>query len=449
MFDTLIRDVAQRFGLGDQVEVLLSALMTAIFDERSGGMAGLLEKFRQQGLGDQVTSWLGDAPPQPIEPQQLENVLGANTVSNIAERAGLARGTAVSAAAVMLPRLIGLLTPHGEVPTGIPIDVTRYLTNFSQPTGKAADFANVMRAPDTTTNSESSRGGFGWLIWVVLAAILIGLGWYFLTRTSHEPAPIESSTPAVPAPAAIPTADARLSLSNDAGKVSYSGTVGSLADKTRLSDALNAAAGAGNASGDAAVDANTKSASWLSALATFLPDFMKAPGAKVDFDGNTITLGGTPSDADRAMLGTALKNQFSGFTVNGIEPIKSEAQKNKEAAADMVKQLNQMSIAFDTGSSSVSASSLDVLKDAAKALEAAPAGTKVEIGGYTDNVGGANANLKLSGERASAVRAKLVELGVSADMLSAKGYGEASPIADNASADGRAKNRRMEFTVIE
>ena len=448
MFETLIRDVAQRFGLGDQVEVLLSALMTAIFDERSGGMAGLLEKFRQQGLGDRVTSWLGDAAPTPIEPQQLESVLGANTVSTIAERAGIARGTALSAAAVMLPRLIGLLTPYGEVPTGIPIEVTRYLTNFSQPTGKAADFANVMRAPDTS-NSEPSRGGTGWLIWVVLAAILISLGWYFLTRTSPEPAPIQSGTPAAPAPAAIPTADARLSLSNDAGKVTYSGTVGSAADKMRLSDALNAAAGAGNASGAAAVDANTKSASWLSALAAFLPDLMKAPGAKVDFDGNTITLGGTPSDADRATLVTALKNQFSGFALNGIEPVKSDAQKNKEAAADMVKQLNQMSIAFDTGSSSVSASSLDMLKDAAKALEGAPPGTKVEIGGYTDNVGSSKANLKLSDERANAVRAKLVELGVSAEMLSAKGYGEASPIADNTSADGRAKNRRMEFTVIE
>lgn len=449
MFETLTRDVAQRFGLGDQVKVLLSALLTAIFDERSGGMAGLLAKFRQQGLGDQVSSWLGNAPPKPIEPQQLENVLGANTVSSIAERAGIARGTALSAAAVMLPRLIGLLTPNGQVPTGIPSEVTHYLTSLSQPTGKAADFAYVTRAPDKTTTSERSRGGFGWLIWVVLAVILIGLGWYFLTRTSHEPAPLESSTPAAPAPAAIPTADAHLSLSNDTGKVSYSGTVGSAADKTRLSDALNAAAGAGNTSGDAGVDANTKSASWLSALAAFLPDFMKAPGAKVDFDGNTITLGGTPSDADRAMLGAALKNLFSGFTLNGIEPTKSEAQKNKEAAADVVKQLNQMSIAFDTGSSSISASSLDVLKDVAKALEGAPAGTKVEIGGYTDNVGSSNANLKLSDERANAVRAKLVELGVSADMLTAKGYGEANPIADNSSVDGRAKNRRMEFTVVE
>jgi outer membrane protein OmpA-like peptidoglycan-associated protein len=119
----------------------------------------------------------------------------------------------------------------------------------------------------------------------------------------------------------------------------------------------------------------------------------------------------------------------------------------KFSADDLVKALNLMAVHFDTGSATISADSLDVLTAAANALKAAPAGSKVEIGGYTDNTGDAAANLKLSDDRANAVRSKLVELGVSGDILVAKGYGDANPVADNATEDGRAKNRRMEFTV--
>ena len=78
----------------------------------------------------------------------------------------------------------------------------------------------------------------------------------------------------------------------------------------------------------------------------------------------------------------------------------------------------------------------------------APAGTRVEIGGHTDNTGDAAANLKLSEDRANAVRTKLVDLGVPADLLTSKGYGDTKPVADNSTDDGRAKNRRMEFTVV-
>ncbi len=107
-----------------------------------------------------------------------------------------------------------------------------------------------------------------------------------------------------------------------------------------------------------------------------------------------------------------------------------------------------MTVHFDTGSATISADSFDVLTAAANALKAAPAGSKVEIGGYTDNSGDAAANLKLSDDRANAVRSKLIELGVSAEMLTARGYGDANPVADNATEEGRAKNRRMEFTVM-
>jgi OmpA-OmpF porin, OOP family len=69
----------------------------------------------------------------------------------------------------------------------------------------------------------------------------------------------------------------------------------------------------------------------------------------------------------------------------------------------------------------------------------------VDVAGHTDNVGGQDDNQKLSMERAKAVMSALVKRGVAANRLTAKGYGRTSPIADNRTEDGRAKNRRVEL----
>ncbi len=73
---------------------------------------------------------------------------------------------------------------------------------------------------------------------------------------------------------------------------------------------------------------------------------------------------------------------------------------------------------------------------------------KIEIGGHTDDVGADDANLKLSQERASAVKAYLLENGISELRVSAKGYGETKPVAANANELGRKQNRRTEFTIL-
>ena len=79
-------------------------------------------------------------------------------------------------------------------------------------------------------------------------------------------------------------------------------------------------------------------------------------------------------------------------------------------------------------------------------LQAHPS-VKIEVGGHTDNQGDDQYNLKLSQERAQAVVNYLVNKGIDKSRLTAKGYGETKPIADNDTEEGRAKNRRTEFTI--
>lgn len=106
-------------------------------------------------------------------------------------------------------------------------------------------------------------------------------------------------------------------------------------------------------------------------------------------------------------------------------------------------------ILFDVGASEVKGESTPTLKDIAETLKAHP-DLKIEIQGHTDNVGNAAANMKLSEERANAVKAMLVkDYGVVADQLTAKGYGSTKPIAANATVEGRANNRRVELMVVK
>lgn len=105
-------------------------------------------------------------------------------------------------------------------------------------------------------------------------------------------------------------------------------------------------------------------------------------------------------------------------------------------------------VTFLPGSATLTADAKTVLDGAASAL-AGQKNLKVELGGYTDSQGKDAANLALSQKRANAARQYLIDKGIEADRLTAKGYGEASPIADNNTVEGRAENRRVELKVVQ
>lgn len=104
-------------------------------------------------------------------------------------------------------------------------------------------------------------------------------------------------------------------------------------------------------------------------------------------------------------------------------------------------------VTFLAGSAELTPEAKTVLDDAYDAL-AGQTNLKVEVGGHTDSSGADAVNLALSQRRAESVRQYLIGKGIAGDRLVAKGYGEAQPVADNKTAQGRSTNRRVELKIL-
>jgi outer membrane protein OmpA-like peptidoglycan-associated protein len=105
-------------------------------------------------------------------------------------------------------------------------------------------------------------------------------------------------------------------------------------------------------------------------------------------------------------------------------------------------------IFYNTNSAEIKFESKIVVESFAKYIKQNPK-IKVEIQGHTDNVGNATDNDALSNNRAFSVKALIEQFGVDGNRISAKGYGSSKPVADNKTEEGRAKNRRTEFMIVE
>jgi len=105
-------------------------------------------------------------------------------------------------------------------------------------------------------------------------------------------------------------------------------------------------------------------------------------------------------------------------------------------------------LTFETGSATLKPESQEQLKNVAEVMNAYP-NVNVKLGGYTDNTGNANANLKLSNDRAQSVKAELVKMGIADSRLEAEGYGQQYPVASNDTDEGRAQNRRISVRVTK
>lgn len=87
-------------------------------DGAHGGLGGLISKFQQAGMGDQMASWVGTGENLPISADQLSQVLGSGALGDIASQLGVGTNEAGGLLAQVLPTLIDQLTPQGQAPAG-------------------------------------------------------------------------------------------------------------------------------------------------------------------------------------------------------------------------------------------------------------------------------------------------------------------------------------------
>ena len=122
-------------------------------------------------------------------------------------------------------------------------------------------------------------------------------------------------------------------------------------------------------------------------------------------------------------------------------------QKDK-SALDPNKWYTIENLYFETGSSDLKAESVLQVNTLAEILNAYP-DLKIKLGGYTDNSGNEDSNIKLSNLRAQTAKLKLLELGISADRIEAEGYGSQHPVCEaNDTDECKAKNRRIDVRVL-
>ncbi|MBV9375676.1 MAG: DUF937 domain-containing protein [Alphaproteobacteria bacterium] len=292
VFDDVIEDVASRFGLGTKAGPLMREVVQLVTGS-PGGIGGFIDKLKSAGFGSQVASWHGKTDGTVLTAPQVQTALGGSVLGGIANRVGIAGGVASTAIGYLLPKVIGQLTPGGTIPSSLPSWVSGYL-------GQTATAQTERVAPRAVNVIHDSPRLARWLIPVLVGLGVLGLIWYLVS--GHRPTEVATPATALAAPA-------HLALSNDSGIITLSGRVHDEATRTDIINSLKSVFGAANVKGDIAIDANAGPAPWLVNLHSALGN-LKTPGVQAVFDGNSLKVGGSISDADRDGIVNSLQSVF-------------------------------------------------------------------------------------------------------------------------------------------
>ncbi len=179
-----------------------------------------------------------------------------------------------------------------------------------------------------------------------------------------------------------------------------------------------------------------------------------ASGCPVDSDGDGVSddkdnCPGTPAGAAVDAAGCELDGDNDGVVDRLDECPDSAAGVQVDIkGCEIMEEITLQGVNFESNSDRLLPGATSVLDDAAATLRKNPS-IKVEVAGHTDSDGAAAHNESLSTRRATTVHDFLVANGVTSDRMSARGYGESQPVADNATAAGKAQNRRVVLRIVE
>jgi len=158
--------------------------------------------------------------------------------------------------------------------------------------------------------------------------------------------------------------------------------------------------------------------------------------------------GGKPAAKPVAVAATPADSDGDGVTDDMDKCPDSPADKPVDAEGCTIVSVVLKNVHFESNSSELTAGSSEELDKAVDAMNKYDQ-LRIEIQAHTDNMGEESYNQYLSEQRANSVRDYMIGKGIAADRMVAKGYGESTPITDNSTRDGRAKNRRVELKIIE
>ncbi|SFK19537.1 OmpA family protein [Methylocapsa palsarum] len=438
LFDTLVSDIAGRFGLGANAAPLVREVLKLVVGT-PGGLIGFLDKLQASGLGAEVASWLGSTNPAPLADGQLERVLGQSVFSGIANRLGLVPSVVSAAVGYVLPKLIGALTPGGAIPSSLPEEVTKFLSAPSA-TAPAPRSESLIVEPAARRETvaperqrrlsevpprpveiirEEPRKPAPWLWPAIAAAGVVALGGMIYSQ-QEAPAPetpaVSEATDSQPAPVTpAPNALANAEPPAVAPEASETKTVETPAAETPASETP--------AETQASETPAETQAAETPAVVSPAPENVAAAAAASAAE---------MAAAANAKASEALTSLKKGF-----------------GAKDLVGVLNLSIINFPTAGFEVPPTEKGLLLSAAARIKQLNPKTVLEVAGHTDNTGDESANLALSQKRAEAVRKALIAAGVRPSALVAKGYGSSKPVEPNDTEEGRFHNRRIEYRVVK
>jgi OOP family OmpA-OmpF porin len=217
------------------------------------------------------------------------------------------------------------------------------------------------------------------------------------------------------------------------------------ATRAALLDRLRIVYGASRVVDQLSVGTVAAPANWNEYVAKLInPDLKLVSRGQLKVEGSKISLRGDVANEEQRqkIAGNIAASLNPTYTVNnGLRVAVSEQGVLDAALANRI-------IEFESGKATLTESGMEVLNQMSAAMQKLK-GVKVEVIGHTDNAGSRAGNLSLSQARAEAVKTYIVGKGIAAESIAVSGEGPDRPVADNRTPEGKARNRRIEFKVIQ
>jgi OOP family OmpA-OmpF porin len=229
------------------------------------------------------------------------------------------------------------------------------------------------------------------------------------------------------------------------GQIVASGTVPDEATKASVLAKLREVYGAERVVDQIAIGPVVLPANWAGHVQKLInPNLKLISRGQLKIDGNNVNLRGeVANELQRQQIASDIASSLNPtYTVtNGLRVSASEQNLLDKVLAGRI-------VEFEIGRANLAATGKTILDEMAIALKQIP-GKRFEVIGHTDGQGLRPSNLALSQARSDAVKTYLVEKGINPDLITTSGHGPDRPVASNDSAEGRARNRRIEFRVAQ